>query len=37
VLARFAEAGFTRVLLGLPSADRDTVLPLLDKYAQLIR
>jgi len=37
VLARFAEAGFTRVLLGLPSADRDTVLPLLDTYAQLIR
>jgi probable F420-dependent oxidoreductase len=37
VLARFAEAGFTRVLIGLPSADRDTVLPLLDKYAKLIR
>ena len=36
VIARFAEAGFTRVIFGLPSAERDTVLPLLDKHAKLI-
>lgn len=29
------ELGFGRQLLGLPSADADTVLPLLDKYAAL--
>jgi probable F420-dependent oxidoreductase len=29
------EHGFTRVVLGLPSADADTVVPLLDRYAAL--
>jgi hypothetical protein len=27
--------GVERALLALPSADRDTVLPLLDRYAKL--
>ncbi len=35
-LAGYAEAGVERVLFGLPSADRDTVLPLIDEYARLI-
>ena len=30
-----AELGFSRQLLALPSADADTILPLLDKYAAL--
>ena len=29
------EAGFNRVIFGLPSADADTVLPLLDRYTQI--
>ncbi len=37
VLERFAAAGITRALFGLPSADRETVLPLLDRYAKLMR
>ena len=37
VLERYAAAGVTRVLFGLPSAGRDTVLPLLDQYARLVR
>jgi probable F420-dependent oxidoreductase len=37
VLERYARAGVTRVLFGLPSAGRDTVLPLLDQYARLVR
>jgi probable F420-dependent oxidoreductase len=37
VLERYAAAGVTRVLYGLPSAGRDTVLPLLDQYARLVR
>jgi probable F420-dependent oxidoreductase len=37
VLDRYAAAGVTRAMLGLPSADRDTVLPLLDQYARLLR
>jgi len=36
VLARYAELGVTRVTFGLPSKDRETVLPLLDRYARLI-
>ncbi len=35
-LEALAEAGVTRALLGLPSADRDTVLGLLDDYAPLL-
>ena len=27
------EIGFNRIILGLPSADADTVVPLLDRYA----
>jgi probable F420-dependent oxidoreductase len=37
VLERFAAAGVTRALLRLPPESRDTVLPLLDQYAKLIR
>jgi hypothetical protein len=33
---RYEEAGFHRVLLGLPSADRDEILPRLDKYSRLL-
>ncbi|MDH3692214.1 MAG: LLM class F420-dependent oxidoreductase [Gammaproteobacteria bacterium] len=36
VLQRYAEAGFERVILGLPSEGRDTVLPKLDEWAELI-
>ena len=36
-LESYAAAGITRALFGLPSADRETVLPLLDKYARLMR
>ena len=35
-LDAFAEAGMSEGLIGLPSADRDTVLGLLDDYAKLI-
>ncbi len=35
-LAAYAEAGVTRSLLALPSADRDTVLKRLDDYAPLL-
>ena len=34
-IAQMRELGFNRQLLGLPSADADTLLPLLDKYAKL--
>jgi probable F420-dependent oxidoreductase len=37
VLDRYAALGVTRVTFGLPSKDRETVLPLLDQYAKLIR
>ena len=37
VLESFAAAGITSALFGLPSAGRDTVLPLVDQYAKLIR
>jgi probable F420-dependent oxidoreductase len=36
VLDRYAALGVTRVTLGLPSKDRDAVLPLIDQYAKLI-
>lgn len=36
-LDRYEDAGITRALFGLPSADRDTVLKLLDEYAPLVR
>ncbi|MCP3912696.1 MAG: LLM class F420-dependent oxidoreductase [Actinomycetia bacterium] len=36
VLESLAEAGVTRAVLGLPPADADTVLPILDQYAQLV-
>ena len=36
VLEGYAEAGVDRCTLGLPSAGRDTVLPLLDTYAEFI-
>ncbi len=34
-LAKCREAGVMRVLLQLPSADQDVVMPLLDQYAAL--
>jgi len=34
-LAKCQEAGIMRVLLQLPSADQDVVMPLLDQYAAL--
>ena len=37
VLDRFAEAGVTRAILRLPSEPRYAILPLLDRYAKLIR
>jgi len=37
MLDRFAAAGVTRAILRLPSEPRDAVLPLLDRYAKLIR
>jgi probable F420-dependent oxidoreductase len=36
-MERFAAAGIDRVLFALPSADRETVLPVLDRHAKLIR
>jgi len=36
VLERYAALGVTRVTLGLPSKDREAVLPLIDQYAKLI-
>lgn len=36
-LASYTEAGITRAILRLPSEPRDAVLPLLDRYAKLIR
>ncbi|MCR9279768.1 MAG: LLM class F420-dependent oxidoreductase [Pseudomonadaceae bacterium] len=34
-LESLVDMGFNRLIFGLPSADADTVLPLLDKYAEL--
>ncbi len=36
-LDSYATAGVTRALFDLPSKDRESVLPLLDQYAKLIR
>ena len=36
-LATYAGAGITRAILRLPSEPREAVLPLLDRYAKLIR
>ena len=33
---RMKEAGVDRVVFGLPSANRDTVVPLIDEYAKLM-
>ena len=35
-LDRLEQAGVDRIIFGLPSADRDTVLPLIEQYANLI-
>lgn len=35
-LDRYEEAGIDRVTLGLPSKDRDSVLPILDRYVELV-
>src|SRR5207244_12160071 len=37
LLDTYRAAGVTRALPNVPSADRDTVLTLLDQYAQLLR
>jgi probable F420-dependent oxidoreductase len=37
ILDRYREAGVTRAILRLPPEGRDTVLPLLDQWAKLIR
>ena len=37
LLDRYEAAGVQRVVLGLPAADRDTVLPLLESHAKLLR
>jgi probable F420-dependent oxidoreductase len=34
-VAELIELGFDRIVFGLPSADADTVLPLLDRYAEI--
>jgi len=36
-IEQFEGAGVERVILMIPAADRDTTLPLLDKYAELTR
>ncbi|MAV26033.1 MAG: LLM class F420-dependent oxidoreductase [Gammaproteobacteria bacterium] len=36
-LASYQEAGIERALLGLPSADKDVVLPMLDKFQGLLK
>jgi probable F420-dependent oxidoreductase len=36
VIASYAERGFSRAILGLPSAPADVVLPILDGYAALL-
>ncbi len=34
-IKKFLQLGIDRVIFGLPAAPRDTVLPLLDKYAEV--
>ena len=36
-LQRYQELGVERVAFGLPSADKDAVLPLMDRYAEVVR
>ena len=36
-IGQYRQVGVERVSLGLPSADRDTVLPLMDRYAAFVR
>ena len=36
-IRRYSDAGVERVVFGLPSAPRDTVLPMMDRYAELMR
>lgn len=36
VIDGYAEAGFTRIVLGLPPAPEDVVLPILDSYASVL-
>ena len=36
-LKRARDAGITRIVFGLPPAEADQVLPLLDRYAELAR
>jgi probable F420-dependent oxidoreductase len=37
VLEKFRDAGVTRCVFGLPPADRDTVLPILDGYTEVMK
>ena len=37
LLERYRSAGFTRAILRLPSAGRDTILPMLDQYTTLLK
>ena len=34
-IKKFLDLGFERLIFGLPPAPRETVLPMLDKYAEL--
>jgi hypothetical protein len=34
-VSQLIEMGFNRVIFGLPSADADTVMPLLDRLAEI--
>ncbi len=36
IIEKYRDAGVERVIFGLPSAERDTVLPLLDRYTELM-
>ncbi len=36
ILRSYEKAGVDRALFGLPSADRETILPLLDRHAALV-
>ena len=37
VIRSYADAGVTRVIFGAPSQNRETVLPLLDHYASVMK
>jgi hypothetical protein len=36
-LKRYRDQGISRVVVSLPSANRDEILPVLDRWAELIR